>query len=289
MDISHAALQRLEHIEFLLQFRGWVARQDLMDFFGVAPAAATRDFKKYSEEFPNNAQLNKANKKWEILDTFEPKFEQSVQTIFSKLRNPKISQSLGIDQVVGPPRLYLPDMEILSTTTRAISNQSALKIGYAAASRESDFIEVVPHSLVDNGIRWHVRAYDRSKERFWDFVLGRITSAELIEVDIPKDQRISEDHQWNRIVKLDLAPHPNPKNLPNRKGVIQEYGMTNGALSLNVRAAVAGYWLRLWNVDCSENYSLKGKHFQLSLRNRETLYDVSSAAMAPGYVDADQN
>jgi len=39
-----------------------------------------------------------------------------------------------------------------------------------------------------------------------------------------------------------------------------DYTMQDGALKVNVRAAVAGYMLRRWNVDCTEDHSLKGQN-----------------------------
>lgn len=57
------------------------------------------------------------------------------------------------------------------------------------------------------------------------------------------------------------------------------YGMTDGVLKVEIRAAVAGYLLRLWNVDCSSSHS----HYlemQLVLRNPESLYGFENAMLA---------
>ena len=37
---------------------------------------------------------------------------------------------------------------------------------------------IVPVALADNGLRWHVRAYDRQRKRFSDFVLTRIAKGQ---------------------------------------------------------------------------------------------------------------
>jgi hypothetical protein len=50
-----------------------------------------------------------------------------------------------------------------------------------------------------------------------------------------------------------------------------EYGMESGVLRMRVRAAMAGYLMRRWNVDCTEDHSLKGDEFHLWLRNRQAL------------------
>lgn len=59
--------------------------------------------------------------------------------------------------------------------------------------------------------------------------------------------------------------------------------MTDGVLKIRARAAMAGYLLRRWNVDCTEDHSLKGGEYHLWLRNRQALYGVTNLVLAPGY------
>lgn len=284
--MSKAVKSRLEHIEFVLLFRGSISRQDLVDAFGIGEAAATRDFRQYNETCPGNMKLNNVTKRWEIdVDTFRPCFDHRVQSVLSKLRGPKYSELLNLNFVTGAPRLSLPNIDVLAAVTRAIANKKAIRASYMHASGNSKQIEIVPHSLVDNGIRWHVRAFYRSKQVFWDFVLGRFSDAIVLPDSIKENENVSADHQWNRIVKLELAPHPNPDNLRNPKAIELEYGMKDGFIVQEVRAAIAGYWLRLWNVDCSQDRTLEGKQYQLCLKNPLALYDVESAQLAPGYND----
>lgn len=286
--MSKAVESRLEHIEFVLLFRGSISRQDLINAFGIGEAAATRDFRQYNETCPGNMSLNSVTKRWEIdIDTFKPCFEHRVQSVLSKLRGPKYSDLLNLNFTTGAPRLSLPNIEVLASITRAIANKKAIHARYMHASGDSKTIEIIPHSLIDNGVRWHVRAFYRPQQIFWDFVLGRFSDAVVLPGSIAENEEISADHQWNRIVKLELAPHSNPKNLANPKAIELEYGMKDGFIVQEVRAAIAGYWLRLWNVDCSEDQSLIGKQYQLCLRNPLALYDVTSARLAPGHISSD--
>jgi len=64
-----------------------------------------------------------------------------------------------------------------------------------------------------------------------------------------------------------------------------DFCMVDGVLNINVRAAMASYLLRLWNVDCSEAASLLGPEYQLYLRNTQTLYGSGNLALAPGYIN----
>ncbi len=52
----------------------------------------------------------------------------------------------------------------------------------------------------------------------------------------------------------------------------------------NIRAAVAGYFLRRWNIDCSEDHSLRGNEYHLWLKNYPALYGVDNLLIAPAYL-----
>src|SRR5690606_23447923 len=95
-----------------------------------------------------------------------------------------------------------------------------------------------------------------------------------------KEESVEADIQWNRIVELEIVPHP---NLEHPESIAIDYAMKEGVLHLNVRAAMAGYLLRLWRIDCSKEHNLMGKEFQLWLQNWQALYGVTSADLAPGY------
>jgi hypothetical protein len=79
---------------------------------------------------------------------------------------------------------------------------------------------------------------------------------------------------------MHIVPHP---RLTHPETIAVEYGMVQGVLKVQVRAAVAGYVLRRWNVDCTTNYSLIGAEYHLWLKNTVTLYGVENLAVAPGY------
>ena len=60
-------------------------------------------------------------------------------------------------------------------------------------------------------------------------------------------------------------------------------------LKVQIRAAVAGYLLRHWSIDCSEDHSLKGPENHLWLQNWQALYGVENVIFAPGYEAAKPN
>lgn len=282
---------RLEYLEFMLRFRGWVSRADLTERFGLGEAAATRDIRQYREHAENNLELNQSTKKYEIKeDTFTPLFDCTIQSALSKIRTRKVCEALGMsefDGILCPPRLAYPNIEIVSTVTRAISSNSAIRVCYTSVRNGLSEKVLVPHAIFDNGIHWYVRAFDPSadKEKFRAYALTRFIDASIENKPLTKQISRQEDFQWNRMVSLELVPHPNRKNVNNPATIEHDFNMTNGCLKLMARASVVGYWLRHWNVDCTEDHSLEGYHYQLWLRNHQTLYDVESRKIAPGLSD----
>ncbi|HHW4748575.1 TPA: WYL domain-containing protein [Proteus mirabilis] len=180
-----------------------------------------------------------------------------------------------------PYHLNKPSLSIVAKVTEAIHKGKALRITYVSLSSGETIREIVPHTLVDNGLRWHVRGFDREHSEFRDFVLTRIKAAFVLEDSTLSETELEpQDRQWNRFVELELVPHP---RIEHSEAIELDYGMTGGALKVEIRAATAGYLLRLWNVDCSYNHSLKQLEYQLWLKNKQALYGVANLALAPSY------
>jgi len=139
----------------------------------------------------------------------------------------------------------------------------------------------VPFALLDTGLRWHTRAFDRKSGEFRDFVLTRIQDPVVLkDAPVAPNEQPDQDIQWTRIVELELVPHPDQ---PRPEITILDYGMRDGVLKMKLRAATAGYVLRKWSVDCSPDHSLHGPEYRLWLKDPLALYGVKNAVLAPGY------
>jgi len=284
-DLSHPQRNRLAYIEQKIWFAGDMRRHDLVERFGVQTAAATRDFTLYRELAPGNMAYDSRTKIYLLGPDFRPLFSHSPQRILTWLAE-GFGDGEPVDSRAGivcdtPGRLGLPDLATLATVTRAIKQRQVLRIRYHAISTGRSEREIAPFALLDTGLRWHARAYDRKSGEFRDFVLTRISDASVVPASAIEDrERPEQDIQWSRIVELELVPHPDQ---PHPKVTEMDYGMRNGVLKVRLRAATAGYALRKWSVDCSADHSLRGPEHRLWLRDHLALYGVTSAALAPGY------
>ena len=288
-DLSAAQRQRLAYIEFRVWFYGEVARKEVLERFEVATAAGTRDLALYRELAPLNVSYER--KTYRYKPTFSPLFEHDVGRVLAALTSGfgAGEPMLGGEPVshAVPARLNQPQLETLATVTRAMRGGYALQLTYHSMKTGAGPREIVPHSLVDSGLRWHVRAFDRSKGQFRDLVLTRMEQVELLPETTGRlfaapEETVIADLQWNRQITLDLVPHPAH---PHPETIERDYGMQHGRLTVTVRAAVAGYVLRQWLVDCSPDARMRGAEFRLKLADIHQLDGVDNAVLAPGYSD----
>ena len=283
--LPQATRDRIAHIDFTLLFKGEAVRADLVDRFSIAAAQATKDFTLYRELAPGNIEYDQKLKLHKRGEAFTPLFDYDVVRTLAT-----ISQGYGdgFTGKVKPPlaceapyHLNKPSLSIVAKVTEAIHKGKALSITYVSLSSGETTREIVPHTLVDNGLRWHVRGFDRKHNEFRDFLLTRIKEAVVLEGSTLSEPELeTQDRQWNRFVELELVPHPLIKH---SEAIELDYGMAGGVINVEIRAAIAGYLLRLWNVDCSETACLSTSQCQLALHNRAALYGVQNLAIAPGY------
>lgn len=284
--LTKTQLERLSHIDFKLYFLGELRRADVVDRFGTGPAAATRDIALYREIAAENLELDNSDKVYRPTEAFVPLFEHNPQRVLTALSQ-GFGEGLGdhLQSMVRcevPAALSLPKMSVLAPITRAIHRGKPVKLGYTSVESGHTERELVPLALVDMGIRWHVRAFDRRHGQFRDFVLTRMDDPTVLEQGIVNKEETAEfDVQWSRIIELELVPHPSH---PRPELVLRDYDFpADGVLRVRVRAANAGYMLRRWTVDCSTDHHLKGLEYALWLRDPLALYGASNAQLAPGY------
>jgi len=283
--MTQAQRDRLAFVELRLRFVGEIRRQDLVARFGIQAAAATRDIAQYKEMAPRNMEYDTKCKVYVRGSWFRPLFDFPPERVLTWL-----SQGYGDGEPIRRKGSVLQEgtsmagkinLEILSVLTRAIHQGAAVEVAYRALSSGLTTREIVPFALADSGLRWHVRAFDRRSGEFRDFVLGRLDDARIVAGEVADHEKPDQDIQWNRITELELVPHP--ANVQHPDTIEAEYGMEGGVLTVRARAAMAGYLLRRWNVDCTEDHSLKGGEHHLWLRNRQALYGVTNLVLAPGY------
>ena len=284
-ELTQPQRDRLAVVELRARFIGEIRRQDLVSRFGIQSAAATRDLAVYKELSCGNIDYDAKAKSYVLADKFRPLFDFSPERVLSWLTQgfgdgePMRLKTWVVSDV--PSRLTHPDLNVLAAITRAMHHETPLAIEYHSISSGSTKRQIIPFALIDNGLRWHVRAFDRKSHEFRDFVVTRIKQPRVLKTSlVAPHERHDQDIQWNRIVELELVPHPDQ---PRPEITEMDYGMRDGVLKMKLRAATAGYVLRKWSVDCTPDHSLRGPEYRLWLRDHLAMYGVKNAILAPGY------
>ncbi|MGO1247227.1 MAG: WYL domain-containing protein [Oceanisphaera sp.] len=280
---SHAQRERLRFIDCCLHYFGQVARADLLQTFQTGLASGTRDLALYRELAPNNLTLRHDTKLYYRTAAFAPLFKHDPQLILDQLSKhawqgltmgPSLS-GICLDAV---PTI-MPAEQLLAPLLLAISQRQAISCDYVSLSSGQQSRELVPHTLVNNGRRWHIRAFDRRSQSFRDFVLTRFTRIQPLDQAVTDCEQQAQDASWHHILPLTLMAHP---KLPHPEAIALDYGMHQGRLNLEVREALLGYVMQQWLVDCSADYQLNPAQYPLALADHQQLVAITNKALLPG-------
>ncbi|MFC4701997.1 WYL domain-containing protein [Glaciecola siphonariae] len=283
-QFSLSQRERLAFIDFNLQFFGKISRGDLISRFKTGLAASTRDFAAYKELAENNLTLDHSTKQYYRTADFKPVFVFSAQSILQSVSkgfsDGIVSDAQPSSHCFEAVQLIHPNIEIIATLMRAIHNQQACLATYVSISSGESQRRIVPHAIINNGHRWHVRAYDGRSKSFRDFVCTRFS--EVAELGEPNDasELAPSDHHFNTYTTLVLVPHP---GIANPTAIEMDYDMINGEKSMRVRSALAAYILRQWQVDCSPDARILHQGCQLALKNTQVLESIENPQLAPGF------
>jgi hypothetical protein len=282
LDVKWSTRQRLQYIEVMAWYTGVVSRSDVARAFGLSDPAATKDLKLYSDLAPGNLVYNHS------VFGFVP--GEHFSAVFADIRPaavlPVIAANLavangpyGAEPIYGlataslPLPARLPSPQTLAQITRAIHGRRKLQVSYRSlSSHDGDEGPperiVEPHTLVDTGLRWHVRAYNTQSCDFRDFVLSRITGAQCL--DAPAESSVQYDDDWIETVSLRLAPHAG-LDAARRESLLLDYGASGDVIEVNVRRALLGYVLQRLSVDTTPDHALNPNAYQLMLLNRDEI------------------
>ena len=256
--------KQLKFIEFLVYFNGVINREDIINKFNISPASATNLLSQYNKIAPNNLDYNITLKAYEISKTFKPIFKIR---IFLE-RMPIYTIPILIKSIPD-------DIEKIAIISRAIHKIQVLKITYNSVSSGVSEREIIPVAFADTQLRWHLRAYDRKRQKYIDFFLNKILKITIMKnTSIKEQEHPNNDKQWHQFITLKIKSHPYNSYI---------YIEKNETYNVRIRSAMAGYFLRLWNVDCSHNFNWKNKNYQYILENIKEISKIADLTLAPEY------
>lgn len=277
--IKRATQQRLQYIELMAYYTGVVTRSDVAKAFGISDAAATKDLKFYNQIAPDNLIYKHtvfgfvpSNNFEEMFTDLEP--HQVLPMIAANL--PFIGQSIeqnllyGVNTEQLPLPQRLPGKKVVAQVIRAIKQKTKLSLIYSSLTdRDSSETRIIePHSLINTGLRWHVRAYSENTYDFRDFVISRVQQAQQLNEKAESNPEYDDD--WMELINLQLTPHPKLSD-KKRQILMTDYAATNDVIEFTVRRALLAYVLQRLSVDTTEDHSLNPNAYQLVMMNRDEI------------------
>lgn len=245
-------LQRYRLIEIICLWEGRLTTNRLTEIFGISRQQASKDIGRYNEDISTlNLIYDKHIKGYIPSPNFKPRLTKGeVEEYLQFLQDQQTDNtSLPSTLILNVPSHSI-DPAVLRAVSQALRQGKSIEIHYVSmSSPEGSHRVISPHTLVNTGQRWHVRAFCHHHQEYRDFVLSRFRQVPLVcnQKDSPY-QGIKQDKDWNKQIKLKIKPHPGLTKA--QQGIVEsDYGMKKSELTLKVRAACAQYLLQLLRIE----------------------------------------
>ncbi|QLE30241.1 WYL domain-containing protein [Vibrio parahaemolyticus] len=255
-DIKWDQQMRFRLIEIIAQWEGRLTTNHLCSAFHIGRQQASRDINKYiSLTSRDQLILDRVIKGYKPAEDFEPIFTKGSAHEYLTMLHQQHNQedtfeffSWGEAQSTV---LNVPDRTVCPKIVRGLiaAARANLRVDTDYVSISSPDVKgriIAPHSLVYDGIRWHVRAYCEEKKSFRDFVLSRFRN--IPELMDKSPNRREHDKDWNQKITITIKPNPYLSK-KQQKVVAEDYGMSNQELIVTTRKPLVHYYLRRMGVE----------------------------------------
>jgi len=239
---NSAPKERYEAIEILLLWEGRVSRSRLLDLFDIHETLASRDIAGFRKQHPDACELEMSTKSYVSSRNLEPTLTLGVFSEYQRLVGALGCLNLATTGV--PLESTQLDSTVIRYTLfsqihRAMRLGLCIRIVYRSMSTPEPHERLIrPHSFIQAGPRWHLRAYCAKAAAFRDMNLGRISAVSPESgTNLPGE---SEDVEWHQMVSVRLVPHEG-LTAEQAQMVREEYMGKTAALVFTVRAPLVRY------------------------------------------------
>ncbi len=276
---------RFRLLEIVLQWEGRLTTNHLCSAFNIGRQQASKDINRYIKEHsPHGLEYDSKLRGYKPTIHFIPQFsEGKVDEYLTLLHQEKQQAHQHQERGIALPMMDLRygHIEILNVPARHIDPvivrglvqaarfQLRVDVDYISLSSEEQCgRNIVPHTLVYDGIRWHVRAYCEKRRDYLDFVMSRFRGVPDL-LDASEHGR-DQDLEWNTLMTAVVISNPELSCI-QQEIIASDYAMNDGKLLITQRLPLMHYTLERLQVsyDC-EHYEKPLQH-PLVLSNRSEL------------------
>ncbi len=276
---------RFRLLEIVLLWEGRLTTNHLTTAFNIGRQQASRDINLYLNEYaPDGLVYDKSLKGYKPTDQFVPRFSEGKVDEYLMLLHrekqyqrqhesgvltlPLMDLRYGHIEILDVPNRHI-DPKIVRGLVQAARGQLRVDVDYVSlSSEEQSGRNIVPHTLVYDGIRWHVRAYCEKKGEHLDFVMSRFRGEPDLLDASPHGREL--DLEWNTQVSGVVVP--NPSLSQGQQAIIaSDYAMSDGKLLISQRIPLMHYALERMQVSYNGEHQQHPLLYPLVLANREEL------------------
>jgi hypothetical protein len=270
---AHAAQSRHWFLELMAYWEGRVTTGHISRQFGLSRQQASKIISLYKQALPDNLSYNAPRKGYVPTAAFKPRYiNQDVNQYLRWLTSPHSLPCRAGDVSVPHEAVELParqvEPELIRGLVSAMRQQYCVEVDYVSLTtpnREGRII--APHTFINTGLRWHLRAWCEKNQQYRDFVLSRFRGAPQLE---RKSQHTAEqDTAWNTHITLIFEPDSR-FDAARRDVIIRDYNMEDGQLRITTRAALAHYVIQEMLVN-TRFLAEKPEEQQLVLVNKDDI------------------
>ena len=280
MAVKWDQLIRFKLIEVVALWEGRVTTNHLCNSFNIKRQQASRDIKAYQDQFETPPLIHdRSLKGYRPIDGFVPKFTKGTPNEYLSLLHKYNDEHVdGFDL----KDLGYADSIVLSVPDRHVAPVIVQKLLQAAREKRRVDIEyvsmdnpegrgrnIIPHTIVFDGFRWHVRAYCEERSAYLDFVLSRFRGIpELLD---EADINLEADLDWDTHEQVEVIANPN-LSVAQQEVVRADYNMDQKPLVISCRRALIKYLIKRLDV-CVDKRKLatSPKKYQLTVANPATI------------------
>lgn len=241
-------------IELVAYWEGRLTTTHLREFFGISRQHASNEIGRYREAHPQNlldyrhsdrAYLPSPDFLRHYISADVAEYLNWMAGLSARSIPTHPSCSLPNHVLRHPARNVTP--QLTRPMVRAIREQRRVEVDYGSvANPDREGRIIAPHTFVNTGLRWHLRAWCEKNQQYRDFVLSRFHGQPDLLDKSPRDA--TGDTAWNTEITLILQP--DMRLSEGQKAVLEhDYGMEGGQLCLKTRAALASYLLKEMQVN----------------------------------------
>lgn len=228
--------ERLRLMRGVLAWEGSIGNTRVRELFNVGLIQASRMLREFRDELGDAVGIASRSRLVVPTRPKDIKTDVTLDEYLVAAKGSSANQEIMVDYRIDMTRV---EPYVFALLRQAAINATGVEIVYASMANPVPAArQIYPHSLIQVGRRWHVRAWCVKRSQYRDFNLGRIRQATAIARKATQTK--ADDANWNRELVLHFTAH-RALSEEQQLMVRSEFFRGTSGYGLTVRACMAKY------------------------------------------------